>query len=538
MFKCCVCHGKSSRKTSQEEDDSSREVDDDEDDSSTTSSSSETSEDEEEAENEKEVVEHLKGHNQNISFVAEKYSMVEETNKEKFPNSTKIVVEVNGESKELKNNDTEKTFVRDAVKEDIVDILSCAVKIVTEIRKSETEKLEKIKEELFESSNEDITDRVANSGIKYEKEESFNEINKMNNNGKKGDSEEMQHDVSEDEGEYEIIEEIKKSDGSFTKSKIEEKIMEEFVKDLNEEADNAQELKEIIHSDGQVPNNEQIESTQIINESNGVISETPPPPFCEVEIIEEIKKADIYKIESRIRESICTMEVGKCELSIKESGFEEDQQLGCKMSSSPNINGDLLSIPPPTTPPPEDTEDSVKLDDSSNTEMSFPTPPPIDFDIAESSQEEEGEELNFNLATSDAPLPIPPWEDESNSGEQTKLENFLHIHGNQDWKIPSPGSKSLPSPPSPGSETGCETEAESKSSGDEQTSKVRPCRSSKKAYIERTLNDAADDDGDDSVFEATSLVKDSETLKDIPPRPGMLFKLYFDIAIILRNLTI
>ncbi|XP_014229171.1 probable serine/threonine-protein kinase kinX isoform X3 [Trichogramma pretiosum] len=613
MFKCCVCQGKSSRRTSQEddEDDSSREMDEEDDDSSSSSSSSSSSDEssdeveQQQQQRENGIEKEKKSKCQSNAPSAREANVVGGTIRESDEdededdeeddgndeNTREVVVEVNGDARPQKiatsavaaTEDDEAAVDRNAVKEDIVDILHCAVKIVTEIRRSETEKLEKIKEELQEESTTTTTkddkpaavngDSVVNGNGHAEDDADDND--KTTTATKKPASDDTDDDVaSDDEGEYEVKNEADEdAEPSFAKNQImQEKIMEEFVNELNEESDNAQELKEIVGATnggdgGDQSHNES--TTEKKSNDSSLSTETPPPPFSKVEIVDGIKKRSSSEAIGTKEQRIST----KGAESETESS-EEQPPPPPPLAAHDSRSGDhLLNIPPPATPPPEDYADdysSAKFDDSSNTELSFPTPPPIDFEeqppppdnnqqhhhvgvpqvtsAAADDNEDSGEEqLNFNLAT---PPPLPPWDDDippaPEQHQQARLENYhlpvLGHHHRQDWKVPSPGSKSLPSPPSPGgSETGCETEAESKSSEDEQSSRVKPTKSSrplclsaaKKAaatalYVneqqqqqQRSIDaDAADDEGDDSVFEAASLVKDPEIIKDLPPRPG------------------
>ncbi|XP_023317475.1 uncharacterized protein LOC106654003 isoform X4 [Trichogramma pretiosum] len=612
MFKCCVCQGKSSRRTSQEddEDDSSREMDEEDDDSSSSSSSSSSSDEssdeveQQQQQRENGIEKEKKSKCQSNAPSAREANVVGGTIRESDEdededdeeddgndeNTREVVVEVNGDARPQKiatsavaaTEDDEAAVDRNAVKEDIVDILHCAVKIVTEIRRSETEKLEKIKEELQEESTTTTTkddkpaavngDSVVNGNGHAEDDADDND--KTTTATKKPASDDTDDDVaSDDEGEYEVKNEADEdAEPSFAKNQImQEKIMEEFVNELNEESDNAQELKEIVGATnggdgGDQSHNES--TTEKKSNDSSLSTETPPPPFSKVEIVDGIKKRSSSEAIGTKEQRIST----KGAESETESS-EEQPPPPPPLAAHDSRSGDhLLNIPPPATPPPEDYADdysSAKFDDSSNTELSFPTPPPIDFEeqppppdnnqqhhhvgvpqvtsAAADDNEDSGEEqLNFNLAT---PPPLPPWDDDippaPEQHQQARLENYhlpvLGHHHRQDWKVPSPGSKSLPSPPSPGgSETGCETEAESKSSEDEQSSRVKPTKSSrplclsaaKKAaatalYVneqqqqqQRSIDaDAADDEGDDSVFEAASLVKDPEIIKDLPPRP-------------------
>ncbi|CAB0033816.1 unnamed protein product [Trichogramma brassicae] len=597
--------GKSSRRTSQEddEDDSSREMDEEDDDSSSSSSSSsssdESSDEGEQQQRENGIEEEKKSKCQTSAPSAREANVVggtiresdeDDEDDENDENTREVVVEVNGDARPQKiatnvaAEDDEAAVDRNAVKEDIVDILHCAVKIVTEIRRSETEKLEKIKEELQEESttttNDDKPPAVNGDLVVNGNEHAEDDAddNKTTTNTKKPASDDTDDDVaSDDEGEYEVKNEADDAEPSFTKNQImQEKIMEEFVNELNEESDNAQELKEIVGATNGGGDRSRNGSTEQLPEKksndSSLSTETPPPPFSKVEIVEEIKKRSSS-------EAIGTKEQRAKETESETESSEEQPPPPLPPPPHDLRSGDhLLNIPPPATPPPEDyAEDysSAKFDDSSNTELSFPTPPPIDFEeqppplpppdnnqhhhvgmpqvsaaaVADDNEDSGEEQLNFNLAT---PPPLPPWDDDippaPEQQQQARLENYhlpvLGHHHRQDWKVPSPGSKSLPSPPSPGgSETGCETEAESKSSEDEQQSSSvvkskssRPlCLSAaKKAaatalYVneqqqqqQRSIDaDAADDEGDDSVFEAASLVKDPEIIKDLPPRPGI-----------------
>lgn len=553
MFKCCVCQGKTSRRTSQEEDedDSEREIDEEDDDSSSSSSSSEDDDDEEEREIEEELAQKFKCQNPNTReanaggggvLARESLGQVNEEDEEA---AEKVVIEVNGDVKGLRD---ENPLDREAIKEDVVEILNCAVKIVQEIRRGERERLEKIKEEIEESSSPAVIaapeDAVVNEEIDAG-DKPKPELEKLDSD----ETEEntvvtVMEEEEEEEGEYEIVEEIKRDEGALEKSKthqIEEMIIEELINELNEEADNVQELKEIIettngHQDPPQANNEETETATPPVESSSKSPvdelELPPPPFTEVQIIDEIKKTEVYKIENNIRETICAREEEIVEVNVTQ-GVCPIEAEAVEETILDGINGDLLNIPPPVTPPPEEAADFERLDES-NSELSFPTPPPIDFDVPEPGPEQEEEEEaadeelergGLNGVPTICGPPVPPWDADSESPEvpvtADELPAVTNMLSRQDSKVSSPGSKSLPSPPSPGSETGNETEAESKSSSDEQTTKF-VSYSSKTAYIERSVDDGPDEDGDDSVFEAASLAKDPEIIKDIPPRPGIL----------------
>ncbi|XP_014214572.1 histone acetyltransferase KAT6B [Copidosoma floridanum] len=532
MFKCCVCHGKTSRRTSTEEEDeedesSSKDVDDEGTSSSSSSSSSSTSssstnddEDEEERKIEEELAQKFKCPDTQAAVpVTGPKETLAEVNEEEVE---RVVVEVNGVDREV---------IREAMREEVVEILNNAAKIANDIR-GKGELLEKIKEESGEESTGEATPKSERHlgtpppPLPLENGEDKPELGK-------GESEETEEEVvtvieedDEDEGEYVVEdEEAVASKAVVERSKIEEMIIEELINEVNDETEELQELKEIVES--QKEEEEEVESAP---ETGGVAADDeetagppegeeqslPPPPTCEVEIVDELKKSDVHRVEDHAN--------GGSEE--KEEEVEQRQP-----------ETDLLNIPPPSTPPPEEAADFERLDEA-RARLDFPTPPPIDFDVAETDREDEGEDDEGEDETDEeygkpglsGPPAPPPWEDEG-------LRDYLPVvHQHSGKPCPSPGSKSLPSPPSPGSETdaGNETEAESsRSSGDEQTVTTKMTVGgklgappvglvvAKKAYIERTIDDGPDEDGDDSVFETESLAKDGSTedVKDLPPRP-------------------
>lgn len=576
MFKCCVCHGKTSRRTSEEDDE-----DESSEESSSSSSSSSSDDDKDEEEEERQIEEELAQKFKCQSPPKEEPLLKDQPVNGQHPDST-VQVEVNGDVRG--HEIAKKPIDRDAVKEDVVEILNNAVKIVQEIRRGERERLEKIKEEAetaeesrnaspavvdeeIEKVEEEEAKDEAPTAEKEEEEEDEEKEDEKKPELQKLESDETEEDVvtvieeqvetaavaaAEQEIECEIKRDLQ--EGLEMKSKtdqIEEMIIEELINELNEEADNVQELKEIIetvnngsqqlsvHSSNEqitsstastplppAPADESSSSPAPQEEEQEDEQPPPPPTFCEVEIIDEIKKTEIYKIEDGAKVLVCSAELEILEVNVTQGvcpveveAVEETIPPDCTVNG-----GDLLNIPPPVTPPPE--EDS----DKSNAELDFPTPPPIDFDIVD---QPEMEVSSLQQQPNQAP-PVPPWDDEEMSippAPVHQFDNLLPVFNRQDSKGPSsPGSKSLPSPPSPpssGSDPGAETEAESKSSSDEQTTtttttKIMPC-GSKTAYIERTIDDGPDEEGDDSVFESASLAKDPETPKDIPPRPGILY---------------
>ncbi|XP_058798260.1 uncharacterized abhydrolase domain-containing protein DDB_G0269086 isoform X2 [Phymastichus coffea] len=552
MFKCCVCHGKTSRRTSQEEDDddSSRESSS----SSTSSSSSPSSsgeedEDEEERQIEEELAKKFKCQNPNtreplvaggIDTVKEEDEEDEEEEEKQEENERssatgKVVVEVNGDVRGLREDAMRKSVDREAIREDVVEILNSAVKIVRE-------RLEKIKEETPEDNSvEESLPATAVTAAGIVESASGEEIDRgassatvESEKSKSDESEEEVVTVVEEDGvsaevpgeqgqlpaEHEITEEIKKEGLGLDLEKthqIEEMIIEELIDALNEEADNDQELKEIMESattneqpiqpsneeaaiaDHPVTESRSDPAKPVQEEAQHQVEDEllPPPPYPELEIVEQTKKSDasVSPVEcdaaqAEVQQTVCPSEETPCELT----------------------NGDLLNIPPPISPPPEDK-------DRSSSEMSFPTPPPIDFDIAETDQEDSEPESELTKKRTPSPCKAPPpappsWDEEVTPPNETAQQTRRLS------KTSSPGSKSLPSPPSPGSDAGNETEAcsSSKSSSDEQTTTKLVPSLSKATYAQRTIDD---DDGDDSVFETVSLAKDPEVVpEDIPPRPG------------------
>ncbi|XP_058798259.1 apoptotic chromatin condensation inducer in the nucleus isoform X1 [Phymastichus coffea] len=551
MFKCCVCHGKTSRRTSQEEDDddSSRESSS----SSTSSSSSPSSsgeedEDEEERQIEEELAKKFKCQNPNtreplvaggIDTVKEEDEEDEEEEEKQEENERssatgKVVVEVNGDVRGLREDAMRKSVDREAIREDVVEILNSAVKIVRE-------RLEKIKEETPEDNSvEESLPATAVTAAGIVESASGEEIDRgassatvESEKSKSDESEEEVVTVVEEDGvsaevpgeqgqlpaEHEITEEIKKEGLGLDLEKthqIEEMIIEELIDALNEEADNDQELKEIMESattneqpiqpsneeaaiaDHPVTESRSDPAKPVQEEAQHQVEDEllPPPPYPELEIVEQTKKSDasVSPVEcdaaqAEVQQTVCPSEETPCELT----------------------NGDLLNIPPPISPPPEDK-------DRSSSEMSFPTPPPIDFDIAETDQEDSEPESELTKKRTPSPCKAPPpappsWDEEVTPPNETAQQTRRLS------KTSSPGSKSLPSPPSPGSDAGNETEAcsSSKSSSDEQTTTKLVPSLSKATYAQRTIDD---DDGDDSVFETVSLAKDPEVVpEDIPPRP-------------------
>ena len=618
MFKCCVCHGKASRRTSQEddEDDSSR---DEEDESSSSSSSGSSSTDSDEEDNakdddpeEKEIEEDLAKKIKCQTEESQVATVVGEIVKEPLKKDDKeeedkkdvddddaeeteeksktvaveeVIVEVNGDVRGLRDEIKEKTVDREAIKEDVVEILNSAVKIVQE--RLRREGLEKIKEEAGEEAVEEASTPAvdapatndaapAKAAAATAADEEIDRGDKKKTELEKVDSDDTEEDVitvieeDEEEGEYVVSDQVKKEDVSeLEKSRthqIEEMIIEELINELNEEADNSQELKDIVEPPAESEeqpvreDNEQA-AAQVAaaaatesppQESSGSPVEPsptpPPPPPPPPEIIEEIKKTDAQKAESPGTGEEPLVEEVRVERGVCPSEGEVVEE------TLPDIlEGDLLNIPPPVTPPPEEAADLDRLLDESNAELSFPTPPPIDFDVAdagpgeetEAEEEDEEEEQRprsssrgsnrggsrpprFNGPQRIAGPPVPPWEDDEEEAPLpppplNRVEDFLPVlHRRQEAS--SPGSKSLPSPPSPDSD-GNETElskSSSKSSSDEAPPpRIVPCLGSKKAYIERTIVDnGPDDEGDDSVFEPAAAAKPPEIIKDIPPRPG------------------
>ncbi|KAJ8670581.1 hypothetical protein QAD02_001840 [Eretmocerus hayati] len=324
---------------------------------------------------------------------------------------------------------------------------------------------------------------------------------------------------------------------------IEGMIRDELVNDLSEEADIVQELKDIIESINDIADEKPLKSNEDTSDVQPIFESRKTPEkrkesseeeypkdfigesinqqnissFVEVEIIDGIKKSDVHK---KIEESYSVNDYTARENNVqdKDRVSQVENEIAAKTLSEA-FSSDLLNIPPPATPPPEESIDQDKQDESS-TELDFPTPPPADFDIPESALENKQEQED-NYAKSPGP-PMPPWEDETESSPQShrKLNNLLPMLSREDSKLSSPGSKSLPSPPSPESPSdfGNETEVESKSSSDEQTTKIKPYPLKMSCKV-RSIDHVTDDEPDDSVFEAASLAKDPEIVKDIPPRP-------------------
>ncbi|XP_011496438.1 PREDICTED: adenylyl cyclase-associated protein [Ceratosolen solmsi marchali] len=288
-------------------------------------------------------------------------------------------------------------------------------------------------------------------------------------------------------------------------------IIEELINDMNEEIDNVQELKEIVGTPNGSQQQQRPLTTVASNEEVAIEAELPsilsddssveellPPPYCEVQIVEEIKKTELHKIEDNYtRENSYRTD----DEAMKAMGSQRHDCLINAITDETianDTNGDILDIPPPVIPPFEESEELEKSE-GNTTEQSFPTPPPIDFDIEEPEWKEQA-------------TPPPDFRE---------AENLASMLNRRESKPTSPGSKSLPSPPSPpssASETGNETEAESKSSGDEQTAKIVPC-GVLTTSTERAVLGVQDEDGDDSFFEASALENDPEIHKDIPPRP-------------------
>jgi hypothetical protein len=513
MFKCCVCHKKASRRTSQEEDEDDSERKLDEDDDSTTER--EDDDDEEEKVIEEELAKKFKCQIPNTREVNGTSEPIIETlnienEEDKNVIGETVVAVINGDVKIPKDEIKEKIVDREALKEDVVEILNCAVKIVQEIRRGERERLEEIKEEAAEETAEEPIVTVADGIVidkQIEENEIEDEIELESENPKSIKNLEDIDSTSEKEVDHCYIidesgNEIKNLE-KFKTDQIEEMIIEELINDMNEEIDNVQELKEIVEmaNDGQQlllkANNEQTVTELHPNESSACLVENVlPPPYCEVQIIDEIKKTEFYKIEEYAKDNTYTTDDEATKVILKQSDCFIGKAVEELIPNS--INGNALDVPPF-----EESEEFEKSEENT-TELSFPTPPPIDFDIEESEWKED---------TSPPP-------------DFHETENLVTLLSRRESKPTSPGSKSLPSPPSPpsppssASETGNETEADSKSSSDDHTAKIMPCGSNT-AYIERSIVDVQDEDGDDSVFEATALVKDPEILKELPPRPGI-----------------
>lgn len=156
MFKCCVCHGKSSRRTSREDGESS----------SSRSSSSSSSDDDED--------EHIPLHGDDDEddlrppIISECGRRANEGTTEYRINhkNDQIIVEVvNNEVGHLPNGNhyNLEGENKESIKQEVTEIVNCAMKIVQDIRR---EKLEKIKEEeevsSVKSANEDQPVQVSN----------------------------------------------------------------------------------------------------------------------------------------------------------------------------------------------------------------------------------------------------------------------------------------------------------------------------------------------------------------------------------------